>query len=360
MATIKGKWKFIGGFSWDNAYSNGYQVNFTFTENGIAVSGTQIIVDTGTEIGLRGSDDGIRWLMSGPDLVVHLQESSIVDFGEAEQQIADGLFYIMNLLAIPVNDDGTITLNGRYRVIPAAISKIWATSETNGKYAGPPAWFNINYTNVNGTAFSSLAYFRAGGLSSGTLYFGNNSSDYSHNCGINGFSSAAYGCEIIDFGQQNQTIDARFYGEVLRYALYEEGFVDGAGLATLVSKLTTQNTNQITAAAKNAKATMTTLKAYRSSSTDTSYSNSSLKNYDMLFLIATPSSSSTQVFLTIPMQSISSGAVTEFYVSAGDNTNTTYFTVTATGISVFAGYNQNAASASAGYIKGLYGLKIGG
>ena len=315
MATIKGKWKFIGGFSWDNAYSNGYQVNFTFTENGTTVSGTQIIVDTGTEIGLRGSDEGIRWLMSGPDLVVRLQESSIVDFGEAEQQIADGLFYIMNILAIPVNDDGTVTLNGKYRVIPERISKIWATSGTNGSYAGPPTWFNINYTNMNGRTFKSLGYFNPGGLSSGTLYFGQGSGTYDYNtsCGVNGFNANADGCQIIDFGQQNQTIDARFYGEVLRYVLYEEGYVDGAGLATFISKATTRSTERITTAAKNAKATMTTLKVYSSSDTTTSVAGN-FSDYDMLFLIATSYPSSIQVFLTIPMQSISSGAVSEFYV----------------------------------------------
>jgi hypothetical protein len=367
MATIKGKWQFTN----DSRRMKDHPVHYceqlvNFISTGY-YDGTKMFTKLIFEYDAYdmpyikfycGEMSEYKFLTRSDTGAINLSVISLVDFGDTPQNVSDDFLDLMNLVAVPTNDDGTVTLNGKYVVSPAGIGNIWAYGDLNASYYGPPKLYYINYTTIEGRPYDALSFYHSSSSYDGSLYFG---SSYGPNVSTNGFVAGA-GLNIIDFGQQNQTIDAIFYGEVLRYALipYEQGFVDVTGLATMVAKLKTKTTNQITTAAKNAKAGITTLMAFNSSSTKTSYSNSSLVNYDMLFLIATPSTSATQIFLTIPMQSISSGAITEFYVAAHDNTNTTHFKVTASKITASEGFNQNYASATAGYIKGVYGLKIGG
>jgi hypothetical protein len=86
--------------------------------------------------------------------------------------------------------------------------------------------------------------------------------------------------------------------------------------------------------------------------------------FDALFLCVTPSSTSTQIFMTIPVKSVEKGATIQF--DAPDNTMTTRFSVyrdTSNNVTIntVACYNQNAASQSTtGNIKAIYGMKVGG
>jgi hypothetical protein len=84
-----------------------------------------------------------------------------VDFGNTPQEVSGDFLDLMNLVAVPTNDDWTVTLNGKYVVSPAGIGNIWAYGDLNASYYGPPKLYYINYTTIEGRPYDALSFYHS-------------------------------------------------------------------------------------------------------------------------------------------------------------------------------------------------------
>ena len=375
MATIKGKWQFTN----DAMRIKDHPVHYC--EQAVNFTAATTTPCTSITFDYSEANQTVNILFYLPEVVMHhfivnpstggITDAAYaqVDFGNTPQEVSGEFLDLMNLVAVPTEDDWTVTLNGKYVVSLVGVGKIFTDYDLNIDYMGPPRWKNVNYTDMKGRSFNYIAYYGPGPYA-GSIYFGTDTdgADYNKSCDKDGFDSDADGCQIIDFGQTNQTIDAIFYGEVLRYALVPFGneLVDTAGVHRMIVNSKHRSDDQILDSANKSLAKTYTFLAYNASSTRTSYGAFNSQNVDELLLCVTPSNSSTQIFLAVPIKNLAKGA--SMNISAPDNTRSTGFSISrnANGyitITANACFNDSATSLGTsyyGYIRAIYGLKIGG
>lgn len=255
------------------------------------------------------------------------------------------------------------TLQGKYVVDAKSVIKIPATQGITT--SEPPSTYSINYTNVYGEPFVALSCFNVIGVGTAIVYFGKEGSLWGPSLASGKFDQSALGCQILDFGDEPQTIEDIFYDAVLSYILvpFEDNqYVDGTGLAAIVDKTKAQQKEDVLSVANSILPNMTVIKEYYKTDPVTD-SGEFTTDASVLFLCVTPSSTSTQIFLTVPISTIAQNS--NIVVSAPDNGRITYFKVqrytTQLQITAIDCYNDNAVQqSSTGKINAIYGMKVGG
>ena len=299
-------------------------------------------------------------VIAGPNSAIN-KELLIINFGSTQQTVEDSWYQAFSQIAEP---RGTVELQGKYRVVPQNLRKVTAKY-----FSGPPVVHSILYTDKNGVAFVGFGMYTVSATLGyySELYFYNKVWDTKCDP-INGFSVKAIGCEELDFGDVPQEIDTVFYYEVLRHVLVpivSEQYMDTAGAIHMKHGLLNNSDAQVEEAISSIKAPMAPVLAYNSSSTTRILSTTSHMNYDALIIIATPRSNANQVVTYVPLSSLKNQTSSSLLASVSNNSYTTTITITSSSIAVTSTYS-GAASPSAqsttyrGYLKGIYGLKMGG
>lgn len=359
MATIYGVWEIIPdkvlradwGFTCDvgqnvNWYSSSYTGDYIY-----------IILNNVNHANVTLWNGPTTYtVIAGPNSAIN-KELLIINFGSTQQTVEDSWYQAFSQIAEP---RGTVELQGKYRVVPQNLRKVTA------KYfsGGAPEVYSISYTNKNGDVFFGFGLYTVSYYSE--LYFYNN---WDAKCDpINGFNDGAIGCEELDFGDVPQAIDTVFYYEVLRHVLVpvvSGQYMDTAGAIHMKHGLFNNSDVQIEEAISSIKAPIAPISAYNASSTVRTLSTTSHMNYDALIIIATPRSNANQVVTYIPLSSLKNQTSSSLLASVSNNGYTTTITITASSIAVTSTYS-GVASPSAqsttyrGYLKGIYGLKMGG
>lgn len=355
MATIKGKWVFKNKVSFTENLTEKVNFNILTVNNDYSSQCVKMVFDLNSVYG----EDSSSYVDSMVNGGVASTYTALVDFGDTPQTVSEEFFQLMNKTAL------CTTVKGRYIVDTRDLLDIPRVEGINTY--GPPTLFYVNYTDLDGNIYDSFAsyYYNDTYADLVRVYFTKGSSYNAYVGPSTGFTISASACKVLDFGETEQTIDYKFFYHVLRYMLVpieDNQFVDSIGLATIVDRLTTRYKSDILSAANAALPGMTSIYKYGSTAVTTYTINSC--TYDALFLCVTPSSSSTQIFMTIPVKSVEKGATIQF--DAPDNTMTTRFSVyraTSNNVTIntVACYNQNAASQNTtGTINAIYGMKVGG
>lgn len=374
MAKISGSWKFHLNV---NYYPKNILQNIKCTSYNYKT--TYLTHYDGVELAYESSDDsywlsyynlttgdrlyiceGHRELNGLPDY--DARESLIINFGPQEQEVSDDFLTMIQTLCDPVP-----ALKGKYVVSIEGLSKLSGYYDYDNMDILSGGCL-VEYTNMIGEGFSEierLDYYSDETTIHRTMYLAGCVFDESGLISAEGdYSNKEW--KILDFGDWGQGVPEDFYNTTLQYVLLpaeENAFVDAAGLSSIVNGIRSQVTDQITTAYRAALPTTATLMAYNASGKTQKYTITNGADYEILFLCVTPGTTATQIFLTLNTTNIAPDETIQ--IDAPDNTNTTRFSVwKATDgrivIQTAAGYNNSAGSASPGYIRGIWGMKIGG
>lgn len=130
-------------------------------------------------------------------------------------------------------------------------------------------------------------------------------------------------------------------------------YLGGASLIYFLDKLQTQLKEAVSAEANKSLPSITTIMEYDASSTSTQLMYFE-KEYDILLLCATPSKDSSSIFLTVPIDDDFSNDSTKV-IDVADDQFLTSIDLTRTDQ-----YLSLYRTSGSGYIRAVYGLKIGG